>query len=109
MNKKKTENPQSGIYSRAKTSVVFGGKIGIVLSYAKVGCLDCMLLGELKNNYGAGNLIDKSQELPTKAFVDEAQICLMFPDTKSLDVVIEALNKIRDFKLKRETMNDGKK
>lgn len=87
---------ESGIYSDGKNLlVVFGGKIGVGSGTATFNDIDekyaCVHFQENSRSYGIGeNVIDK------EPLADDKMIMLCFDNVASVDVVIKALDRVKE-------------
>lgn len=87
---------ESGIYSDGKNLlVVFGGKIGVGSGTATFNDIDekyaCVHFQENSGSYGIGeNVIDK------EPIAEDKNIMLCFDNVASVDVVIKALDRVKE-------------
>lgn len=73
---------ETGIYHEHKTTIVFGGGIGLVAGGDKEGNF-CIMIGELGKKYKKG---EKVSDEDAQNLVKNAEVCIFFPTIEDMVV-----------------------
>lgn len=78
---------ESGIYHKHETSIVMGGRVGLVAGKNSDGQY-FLLIGELDKEYESGEPISDSE---TKKLIKNAEVCIFFQKAKDVAVLRNVL------------------
>lgn len=78
---------ESGIYHKQETSIVMGGRVGLVAGKNSDGQY-FLLIGELDKEYESGEPISDSE---TKKLIKNAEVCIFFQKAKDVAVLRNVL------------------
>ena len=93
---------KSGIFHEHKTTINFGGKIGLCAGYYKEDKSSYVFIFELSREYKLGETIDEED---IKKGLENCEVCLRFSDTRSIDSVIESLTRAKEVLFKENRKN----
>ena len=96
---------ESGIYHKHETSIVMGGRVGLVAGKNSDGQY-FLLIGELDKEYESGEPISDSE---TKKLIKNAEVCIFFQKAKDVAVLRNVLYETEQHLAFEEQQSEQKK